>query len=202
MQPKAAIFVGFIALLAFAWGYTKDSLSFDLSAIWNAIPKADSPAEEPPLVGAPLVAGGSASSAPPAIQHNPSGMGPSSMGFNPFAGNIDAIQGDPSETAPMPQRNAYFDKLSQQMRELQQQTSLNSVTVPEAPVFPIPTESMPPSPPPTFDPNPQLLQPEPIPPPDVAEEIDPEDENIDDDVEGEEIIEDTPGEPAGDLAIQ
>jgi len=224
VQTKAAILVGFVTLLAFVWGYTKDSLSFDLSALWNSVPAMTPAAETAPDVQEALTErqvaqgdsgsarAGTASSLMPssgvAAQNSSQYPNPyANMGMNPFAGNIEAIQGErPAEGGV--QRNAYFDKLSQQMRELQQQTSMNSVAIPGPPPppgFPTPNAGQAIQMAIPQAPNPEgLIQPDASPPPEFSEDVG--DAMIDtdppEDDEGEELSEEESGVVPNDLVIQ
>ncbi len=196
----------FVALaIAFAWGYFGDSLRqpfspsqtrdakneagptpIDSSSKVNSVVESGTGS---PVAGRPGLPT-AAMTAPPAPYapgpppRPPGAEAPARVPgapTNTLANTLESIQPGKAQDSQIEQRNAYFDRLSQQLKEL-------NTTGSPPPIAPLPGgQSAPENPyaaPPTGAPI--QIQPEPLPP---AEAVDEEPDNVEDSIDDEEVDE-------------
>lgn len=135
MPNRGAVLAVLISLtVAFLWGFKRDLISSLFASAPAAVSPA-APAESNPFGSAPVQPAGMASnSSAPA----PAFPGPP-VRANNLSNTLDSIRPGQIPPAQVTQRNEYFEKLSQQLRELQGGTP---------PPPSVPNEGPPPLPPP------------------------------------------------------
>ena len=143
-QLKGAIAVGVIVFLAFFTGYKQDALE----RLWQRMLAANPDPVQPVKQDAVLVQSGADAVSPPAetvpIPAPPQGekQAQPAHGLNPMGSqdslrrSLDAIRPNKVPEERRQYRNAYFDKLSQQLKELQGEAPPQTSTSPPPPPAP------------------------------------------------------------------
>ncbi len=160
-MPNRSTIITVAVLLgvAFLWGYKQEAL---LAAWENTAPEpapAGAPepvaAPAPPVPGQPVVASNPVPVVPNTAPGSPFSppAGTAARQPNTFGSSLESIRPGQIPQEQITQRNAYFDKLSQQLRDLQGGTPQQPGELPAPPPPPIEAPPPPPGYPGSFPPD-------------------------------------------------